>query len=365
MRIIVSRTYFPRNDTFGLSLDIQFDDEDDPMTRSVVERDFTSLSTIFRREFDTHGELYNIIDPRFLTEMSFEPNGSRFDTNSEGFEKFVGILTQRQVEMVGRLVSDLISNRLTYIEEQYGKETETRVAINLKRNEPDKDALKEIDQIHPATLIINDKAYAMELKEVEGVETFEDMKAEVYKTIKADYESQFESLKKIHGAQMSRLRAQMEQARTELFVDILKNAQEIFTDWSFEEIRGELYLKYKHRIVVDKVIKNRTAFDYPDQEGLKELYVSGLRVRVVPFVSANDVRVTRGFNLHFTGTSGCIGDLAGKPLIQVLKELPRALKIANMDSPLNSEVTSYLRTFLSRQDVPNFPEATAEGDLGW
>jgi len=39
-----------------------------------------------------------------------------------------------------------------------------------------------------------------------------------------------------------------------------------------------------------------------------------------------------------------MGSLSGQPLFVVLRELPETLKIANMDSPNNSEIADYIRS---------------------
>lgn len=362
MRFTLGRTYFPRTDSFGLDSNLSFDDDDDPVLIGIVEREFKDVGAAFNAQFEIQAELYALIDEKYLDEK-YEPEMAFFNHSSSGYNQFVSDLNEREIERLAEVFSDLIIERVTYIQEQYAKENEGRVSLHLKRNATDEIALKKISQIQPATIIIDDKVYAMELKTIEGVESYEDMQNTIYNTIQADYDSQFKSQQKIYEDKIARLKTLLEKEKNELFVDILKNAKEIFTDWSFEEVGGELFLRYKDRITVNKVVSGRRIFDYPGDNTCKEMYVSGLKVKVTPKVTDNDVIVSRGFNLHFNGTRGCIGNLSGEPLIKVLKELPRALKIANMNSPLNSDVRVYING--------NFPpirsdeEGTVRSGLGW
>jgi hypothetical protein len=48
--------------------------------------------------------------------------------------------------------------------------------------------------------------------------------------------------------------------------------------------------------------------------------------------------------------SVCIGDLYGKPLAQVLKELPSALVLGGLNSPFNGAVASQLMKYGYQED---------------
>jgi hypothetical protein len=98
---------------------------------------------------------------------------------------------------------------------------------------------------------------------------------------------------------------------------------------------------------VVKVIWEDNTYKYP--ETYKKIYVSGLKVRVGTFVTDPDVRITRGYNPHFNGSIGCIGSLNGLTLLEALQQIPVSLQVANMNSPLNDTVSSYLhREFIQR-----------------
>jgi len=72
----------------------------------------------------------------------------------------------------------------------------------------------------------------------------------------------------------------------------------------------------------------------------KKHIVKGLRVKVRQAVHALDVQVAEDtYHPNCSGTSICIGDLEGKPILDILKKLPNVLTVGNLDSPLLSDAT--------------------------
>ena len=68
--------------------------------------------------------------------------------------------------------------------------------------------------------------------------------------------------------------------------------------------------------------------------------VKGLKVKVRQAVHALDVQVAEDtYHPNCSGTSICIGDLEGKPILDILKKLPNVLTVGNLDSPLLSDAT--------------------------
>ena len=65
--------------------------------------------------------------------------------------------------------------------------------------------------------------------------------------------------------------------------------------------------------------------------------VKGLKVKVRQAVHALDVQVAEDtYHPNCSGVSICIGDLEGKPILDILKKLPSVLTVGNLDSPLLS-----------------------------
>ena len=228
----------------------------------------------------------------------------------------------------------------------FREEQTARVSTSLNP-ETESITLEKINIKEPALMIANNQCYAMELKPLKDVNSIEGITESVYNTIYSDLHSQIDTIKKNYQSKIDKLKTKYEKQQNELFVEGLKNASEVLSEWEFADHEGNLYLKYKREIVVDRVAWNGHQYEYGDQ--FKKMYVQGLKVKVKPSIGDSDVIVTRGYNLHFRGTSGCIGSLNGMALMDILRELPRSLEIANMDSPLNSDVSDYLSTkFLSQ-----------------
>jgi len=72
----------------------------------------------------------------------------------------------------------------------------------------------------------------------------------------------------------------------------------------------------------------------------KKHIVKGLKVKVRQAVHALDVQVAEDtYHPNCSGISICIGDLEGKPILDILKKLPNVLTVGNLDSPLLSDAT--------------------------
>lgn len=322
--------------------------DDDPLVSNIINRKFLNLTMGLVNTYTTHSDLYTLItgDNKYLTGR-YDPDSSRFSQYNTGWKNFCKDITERELQTFTEIYTDVILELIEYVNEQFRNQSHSTVETGLIKNRE----VARLNQLHfneSMMVISNDQVYEMELKAVEGVESLDDIQENIYKSIKDDTIKQQEVKIKNAEKKNDQLRVKLNKEKDDMFVDVITNADEVLGDWEFyKEPNGELWFKHKTTIKTDKVAYNGRLYDYNREacvnpDNFKELYIMGLKVRAKNHVINDDIKATRGFNLHFTGTSTCIGELSGSSLLKVIKELPKTLKIANMNSVLNSTVKQYL-----------------------
>ena len=343
MKVAISKEYNESDDYFYLDLNLDFEDEEDDRLINTINRYFRDLSDGLRGHFEIQENLYKLINDKYL-DRRYNPEEHYFYYGDSGFKRFIRDINERELRTLTEIYTDLILEKVEYTNEMYRLRHREAVKTSLKKD-TEAIELSKINLKEPTYMVADNKCYTVEFKEVEGDNSIDGIKEEIYNTIYDDLHSQVQSIKSTYERKIEGLKQKFQVERDDLFVEILKNSAGILQDWEFTELSGELYLKYKSEIRTDKIMYHNHLYDYGEE--FDKLYVQGLKVKIKKFIGDNEVRVTRGKNMHFNGSTGCIGDLNGKRLFEVLKELPDALRIGNMDSPLNDEVSSYIRhTFI-------------------
>jgi len=339
MDIAIKKEYDINRDTFHLMLMIDYDNESREVRELIHERRYTFLSETLRTNFNTHRDLYKLISPRFLSDK-YNPSGNYFEPQTDtGYKHFIEDINPRQLERFTNIYSSIILGGINEVQQRLDSEYTAHAALPFIDFKDKMVGVEEVSIEGTPLIITRDKTYQLELREVEpnGMKAIEQR---VYAAIKEDFESQIRSVQEVSKQRIKELKNRLEQEKGELIVEFLTNSKDILQNWEFVDYEGALFLKYKERITVDKIVYDGYTYNYPSN--LEGMYVSGLKVRVTPLISASDVIITRGNHLHFNGSTGCIGNLDGKDLLYVLKHIPEALKIANMDSPLNDILDNML-----------------------
>jgi hypothetical protein len=365
MLVELKKVYKEVDDFWTIKLEID-DTNDDPMVTSIIDRKFRYLNNALNSTYEDHKELYNLIAENKYDSHEYDPYSSRFSDVSPGWRKFCKDITKRELQIFTDIYTDLILERIEYINQQYRKQSAGTVETGvIEDNEVAK--LSELQFTDKMMVFSNNQAFELQLREVENIKTIDDYKEEIYKTVRTDSDRQFKRNKDQYHKKNIQLKAKLEKENNEKFVDMCINYDEMLGEWEFHtDNEGVLWLKLKHAIECDKVHFNGRLYDYNEEQfanpdDYKRMYLSGLKIKVKTYISNSDVSCTRGYNLHFSGTSTCIGELSGKPLMRVVKELPRELKIANMGSVLNHTVKSYL----TNKFIPNVTHETALNTNAW
>ena len=347
MKIEFNKTYSGYQDRFKLECDIEFDENEMDEIKSVVLGNYSDLANGLRRIYRSQAELYKTInEEKFYTsddEHKYAPESRNFTHHDEGFSNFVRDMNERELRVLSESYANIISEKVEYIRQMYLKQKTERIELIMEPGLGVPTDLEKINIAGPSLVIANDKVYQLELREADGFDSLQDITDKNYNILYNDMNSQNQAIRRVSERRVDRMKEMFEKEKNDLFTEIVKNSKAIFQNWEFVDFENQLYLKHKDKIVVDKVIKDGRMYRYPGPPDFRELYVTGLKIRVTSSVTDTDVRVTRGFNVHFNGSVGCIGELQGKGLFEALRDTPHTLTIANMDSPLNDRVASYLR----------------------
>lgn len=342
MIVQIKRQHEQRGNYFDLRQKIEFEKESNEV-KSIVNHHFGDMVEAFRNEFGTHENLYRLINEKYL-DRKYQPDGRHFNYGNAGFRQFVEDLSKREIRTLADVYTNMIMSKVEHIEKLKNEELTERISINPMDNVRKKETqLEDVDIRMPSMMVAGDKVYEVSMKEVDGILSVDDIKKEVYDTINNDFRAQVKTIKNSFKRKEEKLQQKFEQEKNELLTIVMKNADEIFKHWDVVDNDGTKYLQYKDKIVTDKIVHHNQLYDYPGEPKFREMFVTGLRVRITPIVSAGDIQCDNCFNAHFDNPKHvCMGQLSGKSLFEVLRELPRSLEIANMDSPLSSSVQNYL-----------------------
>ena len=335
MIIEIKKTYNEFEDTYYFENLHEFEDDDDDELVYLAERHFRHFDAVLQNNFKTHKDLYNLINPDKYNTEQYNPDGAYFNHGSTGFKRFNEVITERELRTLSNVFTDIILNKIEHIQQRQRQSYKTRVKTTLN-NKTEPIGLEKLDFNDDGYIITNNKTYKIEAVELENVNTLEDIEDNTYNTILNDLTQQLNTERQNNKDKIRRLKRTHERQQNNLFVETVKNIENM-EKWDIIKLGGATWLKYKERINTESVFYNGIEYPYNSKKYPK-MYVSGLKVKLNNIITEDDVLITRGYNLHFEGTTGCIGDLNGASLFEVLKNLPKTLTIANMDSALNPTI---------------------------
>lgn len=162
-------------------------------------------------------------------------------------------------------------------------------------------------------------------------------------TIKNQYTIKENTLKKRYRALESRI----ESERNSAFKVGVEIATRLPEGWKIDKWYDNTFLIYDKRIPVTHVKQNNRLYRVPPDL----FYVNKIAVPIEEEVSK--AYLIEGY--HPNGKNDeeilCIGDLKGKPLMEVLEKLPESLKTANLDSAYSCGATAELEEMLENQEL--------------
>ena len=104
----------------------------------------------------------------------------------------------------------------------------------------------------------------------------------------------------------------------------------VMKKWRYDEEHNRFV--YKGRIVAETIQKDGKIYPLDPSNKEELFYISGLSISAETTITNSDTYYTRASHPNANAHKVCVGDLGGKPLVEVLAKLPTTLKMINMDS---------------------------------
>ena len=298
-----------------------------------------SISELLRAIYRYHHEFYNDINYEYTTHD--HPEDYDFNEGCSGFKNFL-----KKYFRVERLIdlsdddllklSTIIANRIAYLYCKYINKLETVVTATSSvhfAKETKSIKLSEPEILNDAIIVSNTGVYTVKLVKVDNIKSYNDIKTEIIDAIKRNYEAQLNAIIKSYKSRIKALEEKVIETKEQAFTEALNTIEQVLEKgWTVEN--GELVL-YK-KIYVDKLKYQRVVYQLP-KEYINEFYIENIRIPI----TAKVTKAQCDYSYHPNASDGsiCLGDLEGKDLKTVVTELPKILKIANLDSAYPNDAT--------------------------
>jgi hypothetical protein len=301
------------------------------------------ISVMLRALFDKHKYFYKAWGLNDEQSADFHPEDADFYEGCDGFKRFMqqefGIrywwqISEQNLAKIANIITTTIKNRMQeFITQSRAIEiTQHLVFPSLEKQQEEQINIDMLSK-NNIMLITNNGMYAINLTKLNS-KTLDELKMELQ-----------ESMQNIYNLQIEALKATIQQKEDEVKKEIQKAKMEgiqiglsLSKDWQIEDE----YLVYRNIIYATKVKNNEQVYNL-NNKNKKKFYISGLKVPLEQIVSYAECEEAYHPNAK-SGGRVCLGDLEGKPLLEVLQKLPQSLEVANLDSAFENSASEELST---------------------
>jgi len=277
---------------------------------------------------------------------NYHPNDNDFRPQCDGFAQFlreilkvndIDEINESQMNQIAQAFVNFINNCL----QRYNEALNTYVSTNVitttvtQVNQNQNLQMPEI-QLLPESLIVTPQGtFKVSLLPISESKNLQELAQEVTKTFKNIYENQVKIRTQVLEQEIEKYKQEIEKIKQEAFVEGLKTYNQIKANWRL----NSNYLVYKKEIIPTKIKYCGQIYNIP--EHLQEFYVKGLKVPIMSIVTS--ASVSDSYHPNINDGEVCLGDLKGKPLLEVLQKLPRELETINLDSAFDNkpQATAY------------------------
>jgi len=311
------------------------------VTRREPRKEYNDIfSLVAQSVFHQQKNFYEAMN--IINNNTYHPSDDTFNSNCDGFKCFLaevfGInsideVNEAQMNQIAQAFVNFVNRCL----QEYNEALNTYVSTNVitttiqanQTNQPQIN-LPEI-QLLPQSLIVTPQGtFKVSLLPISESKNLQELAQEVTKTFKGIYENQVNIKIKVYEQEIEKLKQEIERVKQEAFVEGLKVYNQIKANWRL----NSNYLVYKKTIIPTKIKYNGRIYSIPEDK--REFYVKGLKVPIVSIVTSAYANESCHPNISDSGNV-CLGDLEGKPLLEVLEKLPRELETVNLDSAYDDE----------------------------
>lgn len=300
-----------------------------------------SLKVVCQSIYRNQGEFYRDygIDDSHLG--TFHPDDYNFSTGCDGWRKF--LYSEFGTDKIQRLnstqmqkITDTLAKRISYL---VNLSNNSDIALSSITILPEETVKIEDPLLFDKSLVVTDdgvyRVNFRKLKRPGLKELFGDMAEQV----KTAYQRQVDAKYETHQKILEKLRKTNEELVAKSFIRGITVYNDIQSKgWKLEKINEQNFLK-RSKVIYPSVIKNNGILYNIPQELRKTFHVNSLRIRVEdPVHDAFCLEKSFHPNVDSAGLV-CMGDLAHKPLLEVIEKLPKAMQTVNLDSAYEGGAT--------------------------
>jgi len=277
---------------------------------------------------------------------NYHPSDTTFNNRCDGFKQFLNeIFNVNEMDEINEAQMNQIAqafvNFINKCLQRYNEALNTYVSTNVitttiqEQHQEQNHQLPEIQLQHENLILTPQGTFKLSFVPVSNSRNLQELAQEVTKTFKNIYENQVKIRTQVLEQEIEKYKQEIEKIKQEAFVEGLKTYNQIKANWRL----NSNYLVYKKEIIPTKIKYCGQIYNIP--EHLQEFYVKGLKVPIMSIVTS--ASVSDSYHPNINDGEVCLGDLKGKPLLEVLQKLPRELETINLDSAFDNkpQATAY------------------------
>lgn len=305
-----------------------------PATLQEYVRNVPSPRKILRSKYERHYRLYKELGVPEELWIKFHGNDSDFDCYCDGWKNFLFYAIKNDVgARLCNLVAELIAEHIkTQIERKRmlaNINVSSTVKVEIAQTPSSRlFTLPDVELNDSVFLVTKNGVYKAVLHRLQDVKTLSDLNNMALKTMKRVYERQLEIKYATLQEEIERLKQRLAEERSKMFISGLK---------IFSELQNSGWIVEGNELILSKTIKVKR-IRYENKlytiPSCWNWYVTNVHVKIKPKIFNDDVWVDEHYhpNVHEDDNTVCLGDLEGKDLLTVVKNIVKILEIANLDS---------------------------------
>ena len=270
---------------------------------------------------------------------NYHPSDTTFNNRCDGFKQFLNeIFNVNEMDEINEAQMNQIAqafvNFINKCLQRYNEALNTYVSTNVitttiqEQHQEQNHQLPEIQLQHENLILTPQGTFKLSFVPVSNSRNLQELAQEVTKTFKNIYENQVKIRTQVLEQEIEKYKQEIERVKREAFVQGLQTFKEIQKSWRI----NSNYLVYKKEIIPTKIKYEGEIYIIPEDK--REFYVKGLKVPIESIVTS--AYVSDSYHPNISGHV-CLGDLEGKPLLEVLQKLPETLETINLDSAFDDE----------------------------
>jgi hypothetical protein len=266
------------------------------------------------------GQDFNTGGWRQFVQDAFNTNRVKYITNDEDLQLFSDVIAKRLKEALDNYDDELLSDEENFV-------AQSSVTVDAEPS----GTLTDPEMLDEALVVTNDGAKKLQVQDVEGAETLDDVKEQVEEDTKEVYENQVDARVETLKARNQRLEDKIESERKEMLVKGIQMVGNL-EDWKVE---GD-YLKYKKTVNMETVkLKDHDEPRELTEEAQEKFYIDGVKIPIKKKIKK--VRYEDAYHPHALSYGTCTGSFRAEMGEEGLREAIDQLKHGDLHGRNHTE----------------------------